>query len=325
MNRIFTLFILLGCFYSIQAQQSPQYSLYMLNKYGLNPAYGGFDNSLSISGVLRKQWVDLEGSPFTQQVNAHIPLYIIRGGMGIVVENDILGASRVSSATLSYNYWIPVNKKSVFSIGLSGGIVQRALDGAELRAPDGEYEGGTIQHNDDQLPTGLETAIAPTVSAGVYYQAAKFEVGFSSVNILGNEVKFSDGSTNTNIEQKRHYMFFAATNFEIGSMLEVMPSVLLKSDVEQTQAELSALVRYNGNIFGGASIRGYNQNTLDAVVLIVGMKINDKTTIGYSYDLTLSDLNSVSTGSHEISINYNLNKTIGGGVPPPIIYNPRFL
>ena len=324
MQKIFTILIILGCIYSVNAQQSPQYSLFMFNKYGINPAYGGLDNSLSVTGVVRKQWVNLEGSPFTQQLNAHMPMYYLRGGIGIRLENDILGATRNSSVMLSYNYWIPVSKKSLFSIGLSAGVVQRALNGTKLRAPDGEYE-DIVDHKDSKIPIGLETAIAPTMSGGVYFQSGKLDLGISAINLLGNDISFNHKDGRTDILQKRHFMLFAATNFEIGSLFEVMPSVFLKSDIDQSQVDLSTIVRYNGNVFGGASIRGYDEATLDAVVFIIGMKLNDKTTLSYSYDLTLSDLNTVSDGSHEITVNYNLNKSIGGGIPPPIIYNPRFL
>jgi len=100
---------------------------------------------------------------------------------------------------------------------------------------------------------------------------------------------------------------------------------MLKSDLQETQVEISTLVKYNDNIFGGASFRGYNNNTIDAAAFLAGIKLSEKITLAYSYDLTLSSYNSVSTGSHEILINYNLNRKIGAGIPPRIIHNPRFL
>ena len=100
---------------------------------------------------------------------------------------------------------------------------------------------------------------------------------------------------------------------------------MIQSDMQQTQVELTTLLRYSGNVFGGAGLRGYNKNTFDAVVLLAGFNLNEKTTLAYAYDLSLSALNSVSNGSHAITLRYNFNKPLGGGVPPPIIYNPRFL
>ena len=56
-----------------------------------------------------------------------------------------------------------------------------------------------------------------------------------------------------------------------------------------------------------------------------GWKANENVMIAYSYDVPLSALSTVNTGSHEIMINYNLNKVIGNPLPARIIYNPRFL
>jgi hypothetical protein len=100
---------------------------------------------------------------------------------------------------------------------------------------------------------------------------------------------------------------------------------LLKSDLVETQIEFSTIARYNDNIFGGVSFRGYNSNSFDAVVILAGYKLNENLTLSYAYDITLSGLSEVSRGSHEIMLNYNLNKNIGKGRLPKIIYNPRFL
>ena len=105
----------------------------------------------------------------------------------------------------------------------------------------------------------------------------------------------------------------------------ILPSVLTKSDFRQTQMEFSTIVKYNDNIFGGVSFRGYESNSIDALAIIAGFNINEHVTLAYSYDISLSQLNTVNGGSHEVMINYNLNRPIGAGRLPNIIYNPRFL
>jgi hypothetical protein len=59
--------------------------------------------------------------------------------------------------------------------------------------------------------------------------------------------------------------------------------------------------------------------------MMAGMKVTQNVTIAYAYDLPISGLSATNLGSHEIMLNYNLNKVFGAGVPPKIIYNPRFL
>ena len=310
---------------TLNAQQPPQYSMYMLNKYNFNPAYAGLDNSLSITGVFRKQWVNLESSPVTQNINAHMPFYFLGGGFGINLENDMLGAERNTSASISYNYFVPVGKKSLLSFGIGAGAIQKSLDGSKLRAPDGIYtEPPTIDHNDLLIPIGNVSATAPYLNAGVYFYNEKLEVGVAANNLIEPTATLSAEDL-VNIKFIRNYFFNFAYSFEIGRDLTIQPSVFAKSDLIQTQLEFSAIVRYNDNIFGGASFRGYNTNSIDAVVFLAGYKLNENFTLAYSYDLTLSGLSDVSKGSHEILLNYNLNKLIGKGIPPKIIYNPRFL
>lgn len=324
-------YILLFFFFSFTlvsiAQQAPQYSMYMLNKYSFNPAYAGLDNSLSVTGVFRKQWSGLALSPTSQNVNAHMPIYFLSGGLGINLENDAVGAERNASASISYNYRMLVSKTSSLSIGLAAGVIQKSLDGTILRAPQGIYSepNNTINHNDDFLPIGIESAIAPLFNAGIYFHNDKFEIGLASSNIAEPTADI-EGTTNVaKITYVRNYFVNLATSLELGRNIILQPSILMKSDLIETQVEISTIVRYNDNIFGGASFRGYNSNSFDAVVLLAGYKLSENMTLAYSYDITLSGLSEVSRGSHEIMLNYNLNKNIGKGKLPKIIYNPRYL
>lgn len=317
------LFVLGNCF----AQQASQYSLYALNKFNFNPAYAGLDNSLSVTGVYRNQWLDLPGSPVLQNINAHLPVYLLNGGFGINIENEKQGPERNTLATISYSYWLPVGKKNTLSLGLSGGVLQKTLDGTLLRTPDGVYTNPitNIQHNDNNLPNSKESGRAPIFNAGAYFKGEQYEFGVSVNNITESRIMLNAQNVNAEILNNRNYFITFATYFEIGNKLTIHPSALIKSDLIENQAEITVLLKYNDNIFGGAAFRGYNSNTADAVALIAGFNLSEKVKVAYSYDMTVSALQSVSNGSHEIMLNYNLNKAIGAGIPPNIIYNPRFL
>lgn len=327
MIRSFTLFFAFLFSISLWAQQAPQYSLYMLNKYAINPAYAGIPNSLVATGVYRKQWVDLEGSPSQNNINAHMPLFIAGGGIGINIENESLGVEQNTLASLSYNYFIPIGKKSVLSLGLSGGLFQKSLDGARIRTPDGIYDPndpGQFNHLDELLPLNKIAASSPVFNIGIYFQNESLEVGLSSSNI--NESVLSlEGNKVIDIQLKRNYFFIFAYNLEVGRRLSIEPSVLFKSDIVQNELHFSAIATYDDNFFGGFSFRGYNSNTIDAAVFLAGFKINERLKLAYSYDLTLSDLKTVNNGSHEILLNYDLGRALGKGIPPKIIHNPRFL
>jgi len=295
----------------------------MLNKYQNNSAYAGLDNSLSVTGVFRSQWVGLNGNPVMQNINAHMPVYFIRGGVGLNVDNIELGAEQNTSMTLSYAYHKLLGNIGILSIGAGGGFYQKTLDGSILRTPEGDYdENNPINHNDLILSEGRETGIVPIFNVGVFFQTEKFEIGASAINLVEPEVNLN---TNVNFQLNRHYFLTMAYNWDINNSFSLQPSIMVKSDLVETQLEISTIIKYNDNIFGGLAFRGYSENTIDATAFLVGFKLSEKITLAYSYDLTLSSYNSVSNGSHEILINYNLNKIIGAGVPPRIIHNPRFL
>ncbi|MCB0592854.1 MAG: type IX secretion system membrane protein PorP/SprF [Lewinellaceae bacterium] len=323
MKQIFTLWALMCGVSMAFGQQPAQYSLFMMNKLNWNPAYAGLDNSLSATGVYRAQWTGLEGNPVTQNVNFHLPLYVLSSGIGVNLENDELGAERRTTGTVSYNYQLPVGRRGLLAIGLSAGMAQRTLDGARLRTPDGEYDipDAVIIHNDDLLPISQINAAAATFGAGLYYYSERFEAGFAARNLSEPTVNLDAIS----LQLKRAFFFNAGAHFDLGESLSLHPSLLVRSDLAQTQTDVAAILRYNDNIFGGASFRGYNSDNIDAVAIIAGFKLSDNITLAYAYDLTLSTLNQVSNGSHEVMINYNLNKRLGTGRPPKVIYNPRTL
>lgn len=321
MRNIFTLLLFLVSL-SAYAQQATQYSMYMLNPFAFNPAYAGYDNSLSLTGVYRSQWVGLEGAPETRALSAHSPLYIIGGGVGIHLESENIGSWKQTSVYGAYAYALPTSTGSL-SIGLSAGFVQRELDGASVRTPGTilDDEGNPIDHQDPLLSTGLHSGAGLSFNAGLYYRNGNFDAGLSVLNLSETTIDMGD------IQFKPDRSFFAYLKYrlKLSDDFHLEPSVVVKSTGEQTQTDFSGLIRFRENIFAGVSYRGYNSETQDAIVILTGIKLSEKLSLGYAYDLTQSSLNSVSNGTHEILLNYNLNKPIGQGRPPVIIYNPRSL
>lgn len=311
------------CIGGLWAQQVPQYSLYALNPYAHNPAYAGLENTLVATGVYRQQWSGLQGAPATQHVNAHLPIFAISSGVGLRVQNDVIGAHNTVQAALSYSYQVNLSRQTLLSIGLTGGWIQYSLDGSKLRAPQGTYSEPNFTHNETVLPIGRVQAGAPIFEFGLFLQHKKLDVGLSAQPVFATALK-EKGNGGFGLQPVQHYFLYGGYAVSLGENLELKPSILVKSDLAETQVEFSALFHWRENTFAGASLRGAGSNARDAVVLVVGFKINDKTTVGYGYDIPLSALSAAHRGSHELMLRYSLNKPIGVGKMPPIIFNPRF-
>jgi type IX secretion system PorP/SprF family membrane protein len=304
---------------SLLAQQPAQYATYMLDPLRYNPAYAGLDHSLSLTGTYRQQWVGLDGNPAGQRLSAHLPLYFLSGGLGFQWENDRIGAHQYSLFSGAYNYQHDL-EAGILSLGVSGGYAQWRLDGNVLRTPDGLYtEPGVIEHNDDLLSAVTDNGATLTFGAGLYFQGERLEGGFSVEHINQPLI----GMDLFNIQLRRTYYASVLARFELGTTLVLQPSVWMRSDAVETQIDFSLIAFYNDNIFGGTSFRGYSQSTVDALSIIGGLRLSPNLTLAYAYDLGLSSLRTVHNGSHELVLKYNLNKPIGAGRPPAIIYHPR--
>jgi len=311
-----------SCLLTAHAQQAPQFTMGMLNKYNHNPAYGGMDASLSISAFIKTQWQQFPGQPRFQHITAHMPLYIANGGMGVKVYRDQIGVEQLLGFEVSFNY-VYETDFGLFSGGIGAGITQMSLDGSLLRSPDGLYEGNTIIHNDPILSSTNGSGLAPALSLGVYFTNDYLEAGISVDQALSSMITLSNDQS-TSFQMKRNFYGFAEYLLQYSEAIEIYPSIMLKSDLVQTQIDLSARVVYQDLYFGGLSFRGYSANTIDAVGVILGTRVNPQLSVAYAYDITLSDIRLFSDGTHELLVQYNLNKPLGIGRPERIIYNPRF-
>ena len=316
--KLFLTILIVGGSSWLSAQQTPLYTQFMFNKYQFNPAYAGLDRSLSITAGLRTQWNQFEGAPRTQFINAHLPLYAINGSAGIAVENDQIGPMRRLNISGSYNY-IFESVVGLMSFGGRLGVNQISIDGSILRTPGGTYVDNTIFHNDPILLSVDMNGISPWWGLGFYVVNDYGEFGLSLDNIPSNG--FSAGESRFNSSQLMK--LYMRSDFSISELLQVSPSILIRSDFVQTQTELGAIFYYD-NVFGGATIRGYNPNSIDALNIIGGVQLNDNVRLSYSFDLGLSGIRTFHEGTHEFLINYNLNKKIRTAEYPPIIYNPRY-
>ncbi len=298
-------------------QSIGQHSLYMVDIYKHNVAYAGFDRSLSANFNYRSQWSGIEGQPSHLYFNAHLPVYLLNGGVGFSVSNDRAAALKMTDVKFSYNR-VRSFSRGIISVGASLGMKQTGLDGTQVRTPEGIYIGG-FSHEDPILFTDFRSGVRPVWSMALYTATDYFDFGLSISDLFVNKTTLSK----INFIDSRKMDVYAAIPFYIKE-LKIQASLYIKTNFKQTQSDLSIMLK-NGNIFGGLSMRGFNENSFDSAVFFGGIKLNEHYTLSYSYDVGLSILSDVSQGSHEININYNLNKLIGIGLPPEIIYNPRNL
>lgn len=292
----------------------------MLTKYRTNPAYAGLDYSLSVDAMIRSQYTGLPGQPQTQYLSAHVPAYFLSGALGLELQRSTEGALSHHTITGSYNY-ISNLPFGFLSTGLRLGILQTNVDGESLRTPTGDYEPNLVSHNDPLLSNSTFSGLTPIWELGVYLFMGDPQFGVSISRVP--TIKQSIGGAEIGLVT--HFDVYGQYKYKYNEELHFLPSILLKSDFNVVQTDVSILAEINGNVFGGVGLRGYSSSSIDAVSILAGLNLGRHYRLSYSYDIGLSELKRVNEGSHEILLNYNLKKLIGLGNSPNVEYNPRNL
>jgi type IX secretion system PorP/SprF family membrane protein len=291
-------FGLLGC-----AQTEPQFTQYMYNKYLFNPAYAGSRDGFEVSLLHRSQYVNIADQAIASEgFNFNVPLAVASSGIGLTVINDFIGFQRSTYIAFDYDY-----RKNFtwgkMGIGLGAGIIQTSLNGFKLRAPEGSYNGGDVNHNDPDLPNTLQQGIAPDLSFGLYFNGDKYFAGASINHIALASAKINTPVGTTDLNFARNLFISGGYDIKLTPKLILTPSTIIKSDLKQVQVDLGGTFTIIDNILTGITFRGYNKNTIDALSLIFGFRYRGFQLI-YSYDANLSYLTNFNSGSHEISLSY---------------------
>lgn len=301
-------------------QQDPQFSQYALSPAIFNPAATGISEAWVSSLLIRSQWVGLPGAPVSQDLTSHVPVYKLNSGVGIHVTNITAGAQRMTGAGLAWSYHKRMGA-STLSAGLSGGILQYSLDGSKIITPTGTY-GDVIDHNDPNLPVTLMTKVIPDAAAGIYFFTDDLQVGVSANHLL-LPLWADNQPSDATVQYNPNAYVYVAYGFDAGINFRIMPNVLYKTDLNAGVVDVNTLVTYDNRLTAGVSARAGVQGTFDALSLMAGVRVADKWQISYAYDITLSELNTVSSGSHEIGIRYSI--PVARPKAGKMINNPRFL
>ncbi|MEE9372982.1 MAG: PorP/SprF family type IX secretion system membrane protein, partial [Saprospiraceae bacterium] len=269
-------------FVSAMAQQPIQYSQYMQNKYLLNPAFGGLEGSLSVFGGIRSQWSQLQGSPKSQNVSAHLPMYNLQGSIGFSFQNETSSDFNIISMSGSYNYVIETTYGAL-SLGAKLGAHQLRIQGNGIITPSGTYEGNISDHNDPILISSESRGVGPLWGVGVYFMAEELEIGIT----LDEFPIHSIGAGEISYKRNQTTSLFAEYHLLYSNLWTFSPSIYIKSDFAQTQIDFFGKVNYS-NLFGGLGLRGYSGSSLDALVILMGVQFNKHYKLSYSYDLGIS-------------------------------------
>lgn len=315
---------------SVHAQQNPQFSQYLRNQYTLNPGAAGVYDFVDITLSGRWQWLGFDDSPKTSYLsftsvlgrekerynpafrtsagpikNPEIKVGKLKHALGGQFLADQYGAFRRISLAGTYAIHLPVTKNYNLSFGTKLGMSNNAFlrDKAVVlnnTDPYAAYAGGDQEY--DAYVADQSNKYIMDIGAGLYFYNNKSFFGFAAENLSKDFVEFGSGTANFNTQI--HFIGTAGYKIPLNTNFSLMPAIAVKyMNPAPVSFEGSLQLEYKEWLWCAASYRH-----TDAIVGMFGLNISEKYKFGYSYDFSLSRLQKINSGGHELVLGIMLGR-----------------
>jgi len=289
MRKTLLLLVLLGFTISGVAQQNPQFTNFLFNAFGVNPANAGMKKCLDARVGYRTQWVGFENNPRTIFVNAHQRIESIskdRGiihGIGLNIEADDTGPTSRTLMHANYAIHVPLTRKVRISFGVALGAFQYRLDASQLNVPD---------KSDPVAMQSQSELIFPDIKAGVWLYSKDWFIGLSGAHLTNPMLQ--DIGIDTRLQPNFNLM--TGYIFEGQDKMSYIPAAQFKFTGNSTPSiDVNFWADYDNRIALGVAFRSQ-----DAVSGMLKFNFLDYFTIAYAYDFSYSKMRYGASSSHEI-------------------------
>jgi len=156
--------------------------------------------------------------------------------------------------------------------------------------------------NDLAIQNSTNNQMVPDFNFGLYWYGERFYLGLSAFNLLESKTDLFDITTNVSSTLDRTFYFHGGYTLAISDNFAIDPSVMFRY-------MLNAPFQLDGNarfIYKDAYWLGVSYRLEDAIAIMAGTELG-KISFGYSFDVTMSDLATYNTGSHEVFLRVKLN------------------
>lgn len=294
-NHAFALVFML-CVVCGSAQQTSQFSQYMLNSFGYNPAVAGFSDSWDIMAGRRSQWVGFPDAPITNFIGVHKSIAKRHyskywHGAGLYVEDDRAGMFAQRLMYLSYAYHQRIAGCYTLSFGL--------FAGARIHS----YSSSLYNQNDPALSQYPPSVLnGPEFIPGFRFRSPSFFADLTIKNLYKSKLQTGKAMIGTPSRLRPHFYITAGKKFVSKNYFySFVPSANLRYTPAAWPAlDLSCMMYIKRRVGFGVTYR-YN----DAAVAMLQVRIAKNIVVGIAYDYILSRMRSGASSSQELMFGFS--------------------
>jgi type IX secretion system PorP/SprF family membrane protein len=297
MRKLITYIFFILVFDQAIAQQFPQYTQFIFNKIGYNPAASGTSINAPYELILgaRTQWIGFTNNPKSAFVSFNYNFIPKRSvskwhNVGVYVDQDQAGNFVHNDIWLSYTFHLLLAKKTIMSFGLFAGIKQFKLTRTNL------------DRNDPAVANSNASVLAyPDLVPGIRLTNKKYfmDICFQQVSMF--KQSGIGGQIGSPSRLLPHYNFSAGRKIKINDFDKLMVAINLHSSILSIpSAEITVINYYNKRFAVGGSIRSKN-----FVCAIVQFRMLNNLNVGLAYDLSTNRVFRASPNTAEIMISFS--------------------
>ena len=277
--------------------QDPGFTQFYANPLYLNPAFAGTARCPRVCMNYRNEWPGLYKTYITYSASYDQHFDGLSGGLGMLVTQDRAGDGTLNTlqASAMYSYQLNISREFSMKFGLQGTYHQKSIDWSKLNFGDMIDRRRGFVWNTNEIP-GSNKVQRVDLSAGMLGYSKMYFFGFSAHHINQPDEGFITGSR---LPLKLTGHAGAMIQIDKSKHTFISPNILYQRQQDFQQLNLG-MYFVKDQIVGGIWYR--NQ---DAFIVLVGFQ-TDYFKFGYSYDVTVSKLANVSAGSHEVSLQFQL-------------------
>ncbi len=289
--------------------QDPQFSQFYANPLYLNPALTGAPICPRLIANYRNQWPSVENAFITYNASYDQYVEFLHGGVGLLFTADRAGGGNLNTTMISllYTYKFNITSRIYASAGVQVGYYQRRLVWENLLFEDMiDPQSGFVLPTSEKQPDQSRVGV-PDFSAGIFIGYEDIIYGGLSVSHLTqpNIGFYSDNTSQLYMKITVHagsvINLRKGGDYDEDKEFSISPNILYQQQFKYHQLNVGFYLTFDP-IIGGLWFR-HNFENADAVIPFVGIHYKNLR-VGYSYDITLSNLKGASGGAHEVSASW---------------------
>ena len=321
--------------------QDPSFSQFYANRIYLNPAFTGIEPGISLAGVSRMQWLNVDYGFRTYGVSVELQEPFIKSGFGLNLLSDTEGLAQLktTSVGLSYAYTIPMESHNIH-FGFEVDWIQKSVDWSKIIFSDqldpvygAIYQTSAVPVLDRVNYTDFQAGVIWRFNSNLKVGKRKYRDVLSSIGLSVHHLPSLFSSTgggesfqNLETQSAPRLTFHAGTVIPMvvfgGTKKEIAISPNIKVDLQgdhlfQFSNNLQVYTYglyvvydafYVGALYQNKNIISSFKNT-DSWILALGAKFKtgkeSNFFVGLSYDTNTTGVGTKAGGVYEIAFRWN--------------------